>query len=48
MGELRQLANAEAEAEEAGKHIAVPRANGANRGQPSGRPKKSDQEIRAK
>ena len=29
MGELRQLARAEAEAEEAGKHIAVPGANGA-------------------
>lgn len=29
MGELRQLARAEAEAEEAGKHITVPGANGA-------------------
>ena len=29
MGELRQLARAEAEAEEAGKHIAVPGSNGA-------------------
>jgi glycosyltransferase 2 family protein len=29
MGELRQLARAEAEAEEAGKHISVPGANGA-------------------
>ena len=28
VGELRQLARAEAEAEEAGKHIAVPGANG--------------------
>jgi uncharacterized protein (TIRG00374 family) len=33
LGELRQLARAEAEAEEAGKHIAVPGANG---GQTSG------------
>jgi len=30
MGELRQLARAEAEAEEAGKHIAVPGLNGTN------------------
>ncbi len=29
MGELRQLARAEAEAEEAGKHITVPGTNGA-------------------
>ena len=29
VGELRQLARAEAEAEEVGKHIAVPGANGA-------------------
>ena len=28
MGELRQLARAEAEAEESGKHISVPGANG--------------------
>lgn len=33
-GELRQLARAEAKAEEAGKHVAVPGANGA--GKPSG------------
>ena len=28
LGELRQLARAEAEAEESGKHVAVPGANG--------------------
>jgi len=37
VGELRQLARAEAEAEEAGKHVAVPGTNGANGvGKPSG------------